>query len=95
MKNIEVENIRAEIERQKALLPTVGESNLIAETYIPVRDVLDNLLRFIDTHSKDKERVCGTCAIWKEGTLDRGICQNGEPHQTHSADTCENWKGED
>ena len=38
------------------------------------------------------EKVCGTCTYWQEGTLDRGQCQAGEPHQTHSADTCDMWE---
>ena len=41
---------------------------------------------------KNVEKVCGTCAYWQEGTLDRGKCQAGEPHQTHSAETCERWE---
>lgn len=38
------------------------------------------------------EKVCGTCTYWQEGTLDRGQCQAGEPHQTHSAETCDRWE---
>ena len=42
-------------------------------------------------HEEEKEKVCGTCAYWNKSTLDRGICESGEPHQTHSAETCERW----
>ena len=49
----------------------------------------------MDYEKKNKEaveKVCGTCTYWQEGTLDRGMCQAGEPHQTHSAETCDMWE---
>lgn len=96
---IDADILRKKIDEQMKSVPrevgrgagTITSSGYgMMQAFQIIRSIIDSLQQ--EQPKENVEKVCGTCTYWQEGTLDRGICQAGEPHQTHSAETCEEWE---